>query len=118
MMADKGPYFEAGEPRADGTVPDRFSKVLPPSDWSDAKQVLQYSNEKWRPYNSRNHGGEGQNVLFVDDHVTFNKKPLAGVNNDNIYTVQSGSALRDTLIGLRPDDRLGPMTATDTVIVP
>ena len=118
VMADKGPYFEAGEPRADGTVPDRFSKVLPPTHWTNTNMILRVSNTDWRPYNSRNHGGEGQNVLFVDDHVIFRKNPLAGVNSDNIYTVQSGSALRDALIGLRPDDKLGPMTATDTVIVP
>ena len=118
VMADKGPYFEAGKPRADGTVPDQHNKVLPPAQWTDAKQILQRSNEDWRPYNSRNHAGEGQNVLFVDDHVTFHKNPLAGVNNDNIYTIQSGSALWSTLIGLRPADKLGPMTATDTVIVP
>jgi len=44
----------------------------------------------WQPYNSGNHGGsgagEGQNVLFQDSHATFERKPIVGIDNDNIYT--------------------------------
>jgi prepilin-type N-terminal cleavage/methylation domain-containing protein/prepilin-type processing-associated H-X9-DG protein len=37
------------------------------------------SPELWKPYNSQNHtGGEGMNVLYLDGHVKFEKRPLCG----------------------------------------
>jgi len=49
----------------------------------------------WQPYNSGNHGGtgagEGQNVLFQDSHATFERKPIVGIDNDNIYTHMTSS---------------------------
>ncbi|MCP4593214.1 MAG: prepilin-type N-terminal cleavage/methylation domain-containing protein [bacterium] len=69
MAADKGPYTDATIP-----IPPRsMSADTPPADWA--------------PYNSRNHGGQGQNVLYLDGHVMFERTPLAGVERDNIYTV-------------------------------
>ncbi len=32
------------------------------------------------------HQEEGQNVLFLDGHVSFEENPFCGVNDDNIYT--------------------------------
>ncbi len=37
-------------------------------------------------YNSGNHAGDGQNVGFGDDHVTWEISPYAGQNGDNVYT--------------------------------
>ncbi len=37
-------------------------------------------------YNSGNHAGDGQNVGFGDDHVTWEVSPYAGQNGDNVYT--------------------------------
>ncbi|MHC4265244.1 MAG: type II secretion system protein [Planctomycetota bacterium] len=38
------------------------------------------------PYgNSNSHQREGQNVLYVDAHVTFEKHPNVGIENDNIW---------------------------------
>ena len=36
--------------------------------------------------NSRNHAGQGQNVLFGDGHVEWADAPFVGMNRDNIYT--------------------------------
>ena len=36
--------------------------------------------------NSGPHQREGQNVLFMDNHVAFEKQSSCGVNEDNIYT--------------------------------
>src|SRR5205085_4368105 len=43
-----------------------------------------------KPANSRNHQGDGQNVLYADGHVDFLQSPFAGVQReggygDNIY---------------------------------
>ena len=37
-------------------------------------------------YNSGNHAGDGQNVGFGDDHVTWEISPYVGQNGDNIFT--------------------------------
>ncbi len=37
-------------------------------------------------YNSGNHGGDGQNVGFGDDHVTWETNPYCGQASDNIFT--------------------------------
>ncbi len=37
-------------------------------------------------YNSGNHAGDGQNVGFGDDHVTWETSPYVGQNGDNIFT--------------------------------
>jgi prepilin-type processing-associated H-X9-DG protein len=41
--------------------------------------------------NSRNHQGDGQNVLYVDGHVEFQATAFCGVQRDNIYTVAGGA---------------------------
>jgi len=41
--------------------------------------------------NSRNHDGDGQNILFGDGHVSFEQNPFVGVNRDNIFTTKLSS---------------------------
>ena len=43
-------------------------------------------------YNSGNHAGDGQNVGFGDDHVTWEISPYVGQNGDNIFTFHNGPA--------------------------
>ncbi|MCH7871446.1 MAG: hypothetical protein IID33_07075 [Planctomycetes bacterium] len=121
VAADKGPYYQSGGPGLAGsnTTRDERSSVHPPAAWAGRDGPI--SNEEWRPYNSRNHRGEGQNVLYMDMHVSFVKGPLAGLNGDNICTIQSKKGDRvATLIGLVPnaEQAWGPMTNTDSFIVP
>lgn len=44
--------------------------------------------------NAYQHNNEGQNVLFVDSHVGFEKNPCCGVDDDNIYTFWDGGDIR------------------------
>jgi hypothetical protein len=120
IAADKGPYFEAGPTNpADGSTPDRLCPTASaPSFSEDAADILKLRDKPWRPFNSRNHNGEGQYVLYVDGHVEFQRKPIVGINYDNIYTEQAGYTLKDTLLGLRPRDGYGPLTNTDTILIP
>lgn len=128
LVADKGPYFQANGD-ADGTsnsfaTKDGITSVTAPSgsDFTDAATILKLDNEKWRNYNSRSHGTEGQNALYQDGHATFERRPIVGVNFDNIYTFHGESTnnyqLKDTLVGVAPKNLRGPYVNTDTVIVP
>jgi hypothetical protein len=54
--------------------------------------------------NSSNHGGAGQNVLFVGGNVRWCVLPTVGVNGDNIYVnrnfrVRAGVCRSDTVLG-------------------
>lgn len=123
IAADKGPYFQPGAPVAGGArTPDAAkgspgAKIAGPGS-TNPQQLLMTPNTGWKPFNSPTHGGEGQNALFQDGHVAFEKKPVIGVNGDNIYTVQSDYTLLGALLGLQPADFVGPLTNTDSVIVP
>lgn len=132
LAADKGPYY------ADDSVPP----------WSDYGQTpggikITDSPEEWRVFQSSNHGGrangEGQNCLFADGHASFERKPIAGIDSDNIYTaIDPGGDWTDSqrfllIHGLVPgnfpggdpypgqdafDDGPGGYASTDSLIYP
>jgi prepilin-type N-terminal cleavage/methylation domain-containing protein len=128
LAADKGPYFRAGNPFSDTQcVNDVWSNIDPPTGWGlVAADILKKNNDDWRPYNSANHSGEGEEVLFVDGHADWIKKPIGGVNNDNIYTATGPgtdalTVLAKSLIGVVPhtaSDKFSPSIQTDSFIVP
>lgn len=122
MLADKGPYTQAGGGGLTGTrtVRDRLSGAPTPN-WSDAKAAAELGPRDWRPYNSRNHNGEYQNIAFLDGHVASDKRPIAGVNHDNIYTLAPDAGDKLAFInGMIPkaDESIGPISNTDSYIVP
>ena len=62
------------------------------------------------------HQEDGQNVLFVDGHVGFEKRPFCGINDDNIYTFWDGGDIRigaAPIIGSQPEDRLDSFLVDD-----
>ena len=61
-----------------------------------------------KTYNSPNHGGDGQNVSFGDNHVEFKNTPNVGQNQDNIYTTAKATALNPDQVGT-------PVTTTGAV---
>jgi prepilin-type processing-associated H-X9-DG protein len=70
--------------------------------------------------NSKNHDGDGQNVLYADGHADFQQTPLCGANNDCIYTVAAGTATANGLSvsGSNPTgNACDPVTATDSVLL-
>jgi len=70
-----------------------------------------------RAGNTVTHQEDGQNVLFVDGHVGFEKRPFCGVNDDNIYTSWDGGDIRigsPPIIGRsKPQDRLDSLLVHD-----
>jgi len=67
--------------------------------------------------NSITHKEEGQNVLFVDGHVSFEKSPFCGINDDNIYTFWDGGDIRRGGIPIplycEPADKLDSLLVND-----
>jgi len=53
---------------------------------------------------SDNHGGTGQNVLYVDSHVEWVERPTVGVRQDNIFLVEGVSDYRGDEVPSGPTD--------------
>jgi len=54
------------------------------------------TSESARVGNSDAHQLEGQNVLFLDSHVSLEKRAYCGTEQDNIYTVKVNNTLTQT----------------------
>jgi len=110
LAADKGPFGAALEAGARDPGPPTLGTSAKPEDW--------------RPWNSPNHGGEGQIVLYADAHVQFEQTPLAGYLNDNIYTRWSdptggfGGDENIRVRGTPPTGNEAPFSDTDSLIYP
>ena len=99
VAADRNPWM--GSPSASGKdFPGTF--------------VPDGGNEAIRYGNAIAHQEEGQNVLFVDTHVGFEKRPFCGVNDDNIYTCWEGGDIR---MGAPPVIGSEPKGSFDSLLV-
>ena len=84
------------------------------------------SPDAWRQWNSPNHGGtgdgEGQNIMYCDSHVEFEKKPCVGIGYDNIYTTWkkpgSGTATDFWLGSIMNNGYGGSMSAASATCAP
>ena len=93
--------------------------------WIDtaAVKARDFSLFKWdgntrqqKAGNAITHKGDGQNVLFVDCHVAFEKRAFCGVNDDNIYTYWDGPDIQRgavPVLGSQPADKLDSLLVHD-----
>ena len=83
IMADMSPWFSYGNIQPPQTIESapQTIKLTDPSTWKFGNSLNHELKEK--PY------AEGQNVLFADGHVPYEKEPNVGVKRDNIYTFWS-----------------------------
>jgi prepilin-type N-terminal cleavage/methylation domain-containing protein/prepilin-type processing-associated H-X9-DG protein len=65
--------------------------------------------------NAISHQEDGQNVLFMDGHVDFERQSFCGVNDDNIYTWWNGGDVRMGGIPEVPNSE--PQDRTDSLLV-
>jgi prepilin-type N-terminal cleavage/methylation domain-containing protein/prepilin-type processing-associated H-X9-DG protein len=78
---------------------DRNPWIAPPSAGSTPKNPLgppafkpNGTPEEQKAGNSLAHQEDGQNVLFLDGHVYFEKRAFCAIDDDNIYTYWAGTA--------------------------
>jgi len=76
VAADRNPWIES--PGAEAKIWANFQPDLPPQ-FSGTTEQGKYGN-------AIAHQEDGQNVLFMDSHVEFEKRAWCGVEDDNIYT--------------------------------
>ncbi len=82
VAADRNPWIES--PAADAK-PFRGS-AADGGPFTPDMDPYKGTAEQARYGNANAHQGDGQNVLFLDSHVNFEKRSYCGVEDDNIYT--------------------------------
>jgi len=75
VAADRNPWIDS--PAAKAKDFSRFRPDIPP--YGGTIEQARYGN-------AISHKEDGQNVLFMDSHVDFEKRAYCGVEDDNIYT--------------------------------
>jgi hypothetical protein len=119
-----GPYPLSPESSEPGmaVVADRNPWLDPYTDttgfrWDDQTKTGGRENiKRYQKGNTGPHKREGQNVLFVDNHVYFEKASFCGVNDDNIYTYWNGSDIQQgapPTLTSQPADRLDSLLVNE-----
>lgn len=101
VAADRNPWMDE---RKGGDF-SRFKPAMPP---------FKGSMKQARLGNTTSHGGDGQNVMFLDTHVEFQRQSYCGLENDNIYTSWDGT---DKMRGQPPKLGSQPAGARDSLLV-
>jgi len=102
VAADPNPWLE---------MPGMLAR--PDADWNLFNPDGDREAVKWG--NAQTHQDDGQNVLFMDGHVTFEKQSFCGVDDDNVYT--RWVSVTDKKRGARPGMPTQPFARTDSLLV-
>ena len=102
VAADRNPWMpRPGEKARDF---DKFD----PSETASTK-AQKYGNTPF-------HEQDGQNVLYMDGHASFERRSYCGVDDDNIYTYWDGEDKKKGIapvLGSEPKDRLDSLLVQD-----
>jgi prepilin-type N-terminal cleavage/methylation domain-containing protein len=102
VAADRNPYISS--PMAEAKA---FPGTFNPDGGTEAVKAG----------NAIQHQDDGQNVLFLDNHVSFMKQPFCGVNDDNIWTYWDGGDVRigamPVVFSSEPQDRTDSLLVDD-----
>jgi prepilin-type N-terminal cleavage/methylation domain-containing protein/prepilin-type processing-associated H-X9-DG protein len=75
------------------------------------------SSERARNGNAVLHQNEGQNVLFLDGHVRFEKRPHCAIEDDNVYTISDRPVTGSAMGTPPPASQFSPANKNDSVLV-
>jgi hypothetical protein len=105
VAADRNPFIDSPAAEAQSKI-DLWSGFNP----DGGKEIIQIGN-------AIAHQEDGQNVLFMDSHVSFMKQPFCAVNEDNVYTFWDGGDIRRGGLPVpgasEPGDRLDSFLVND-----
>jgi len=79
VAADRNPWLPTTT-----TLTNQFNTFQP--DLAGSSGTWRGTADQAKFGNSLAHQSDGQNVLFIDSHVSFEKRSFVGIENDNIYT--------------------------------
>ncbi len=82
VAADRSPFIESAALSATDAQ-TRYTQFNPVGNTDQQKRG-----------NSVSHQEDGQNVLFMDSHVYFEKRAFCAINDDNVYTYWDGGDIR------------------------
>ena len=103
VAADRSPWMAS--PASDGKA-TKFARFHPEGNRKSIKIG-----------NAIQHDENGQNVLFTDNHVNFEKNAFCGVNDDNVFTFWDGPDIRKGGLPLsgasEPRDKLDSLLLHD-----
>jgi len=105
VAADRNPFIKS--PAADAAPIGNFKPDL---------DAYKGTTEQAKAGNAIAHQMDGQNVLFLDSHVDFEKRAYCSIEDDNIYLISS-VADRGSPIGTVPAVNSQPMNRKDSVLV-
>ena len=90
VCADRNPYQDKNSKGIIvlGTLPN--GETYPQLNGDGTSTSYSYS-DPFKLGNSMAHQQDGQNIMYMDSHVTFSKTANMGISNDNIYKSWGGS---------------------------
>jgi len=110
VAADRNPWMDS---------PAAFAKGFPGPFHPDAASYPEIGGREAVKYgNAISHEEEGQNVLFLDGHVTFKDHSFCGIYDDNIYTYWDGGDIRigsSPVLGSEPPARMDSLLVHDPI---
>jgi hypothetical protein len=111
VAADRNPWLDSPAAKAE-TFPGSNPAFRPDiSPWNA-------SNEEAKKGNAIAHQKDGQNVLFLDSHVQFEKRAYCSIEDDNIYTVaELGTQMGSALGTQPPQSQFDPANRKDAVLI-
>ena len=94
ICADRNPYLDKNSRVfLEGSACNAEQDESPP-EWEDpGGNIAPHYADVDKTGNSASHQREGQNVLFNDQHVTFEKYPNCGIAKDNIWKMWEGDSI-------------------------
>jgi len=103
VAADRNPWMDAPAAKAKNFT--LFTPDIPP---------FNGTSDQARQGNSSRHEGDGQSVMFLDTHVSWERRSYCGFEGDNIYTFWDGA---DKARGQPPKFGSQPAGAKDSLLV-
>ncbi|UCG58488.1 MAG: type II secretion system protein [Phycisphaerales bacterium] len=107
VAADRNPWLNSPAATAPGDMSGFVPDIAPFNGTSEQAKVG----------NAIAHQNDGQNVLFLDSHVSFEKRAFCSIEDDNIYSYVMAGATTGSPLGEMPYVGAEPGCRKDSLLV-